>query len=156
MKKLIKMMVSVFLIVILSVPVYAAESDTRDGEEALSSVANNSFLTTIEDDDNNKYRVGGNCLGEGKKASVRTQFEVSYIGDGLSDTKVYNYTKKLTAKGDVTMSGGATNSVGSTVSKTGKSGYYNPSKTFLYTVRTIVATHKFVCNGETYSILTYY
>lgn len=110
---------------------------------------------TVKDSNGNKYKVYCNTGVSGKTVYVKTEYTVSYIGDGYSSSKVYGYTKVLGAKGSVTMSGSAKNTVGSTNhSYTGKENNYSASKKFLYTITSVLTSHSFKCNGKSYSSST--
>jgi len=141
-------MLSLLLVVSVNSYVYAA--DSRDVTE--KSYDLQTFSVTVKDADGNKFKVSGFSGASGKTASVMTEYDVTYIGDGYSAATVYGWSKILGAKGYVSMSGGATNTVGSFGhSRTGKTNSYSASKTFLYNVTSILGTHKFYCHGKSYS-----
>lgn len=78
-----------------------------------------------------------------------------YYGGTTEDKKEVNsYKKKLTAKATVSLSGGGSNTLGGTENKTGASNGYSANETYLYSVKGIVGTHKFSCNGGTTSFTT--
>ncbi|SFB18689.1 hypothetical protein SAMN05216249_11231 [Acetitomaculum ruminis DSM 5522] len=128
--------------------------DEVNKQNAIVKAANGVQLisTTVKDKDGNKYTVYGSSGASGKTATIRTEYDVTYIGDGKSSKKVYGYTKTLGAKASVCMSGGAKNTLGKTgVKKSGKSNYYQPSTKYMYNVTSITTGHSFSCNGKSYS-----
>lgn len=110
----------------------------------------------VTDGDGNRYSITGRTTRTGKKATVYTAFNVTYYYGGTTTdkTKVNNYKKKLTAKATVSLSGGGSNTLGGEDKKTGASNGYSANETYLYSVKGIVGTHKFSCNGGTTSFTT--
>ena len=157
-KKYTFIIITLILLINFSNISFAAEvSHVNENDSQISNYMYGIPTTsaTVKDSNGNKYKVYGNTGVSGKTVSVKTEYVVSYIGDGYSSSKVYGYTKVLGAKGNVTMSGGATNTVGSTNhSYTGKTNNYSASKKFLYSVTSVLTSHTFKCNGKSYSSST--
>lgn len=154
-----KTLIIIFTLCFLfSVNVYANETDISTNETEKESVAaSTSFSTTVTDRNNNRYRVTGNIAVSGKTVTVSTSYQVAYIGDGLSLDTVNGYTKYLSAVGNVSMLGGATNTVNTgSVARTGNSNSCSASTNFLYTITSVVGTHTFSCNGGSTTGYTYW
>jgi hypothetical protein len=146
------------LLVCLLVPatVLAAEAEDVSGESEVAP-SSSSAGGTVTDNHGNRYYVFGLSNRLGKTATVRTEYEVTYYygGTPADVTRVNAYTKTLTARGEVSLSGGGANSFGGTVGRTGAKNSYSPSQTYIYNVTFIGGTHSFSCQGASWSRLTY-
>ena len=122
----------------------------------LNALAATSESGTVTDNYGNRYYVLGLSSRSGKTATVQTQFEVTYYYGGTAEdvARVNGYTKTLTARGDVSLSGGGANSFGGTVSRTGANNSYKPSQTFIYNVTLVTGTHNFSCQGASWYRMT--
>lgn len=115
-----------------------------------------SITKKVTDSDGNRYDVTGRTTRTGKQATVSTFFNVRYYYGGTEEDKaeVNGYKKNLTARAQVSLSGGGANTLGGTSAKTGASNGYSANKTYLYSVTGLVGTHKFSCNGGSTSFTT--
>ncbi|MCH1984503.1 hypothetical protein MCG98_18275 [Ruminococcus sp. OA3] len=111
---------------------------------------------TVTDNGKNRYSVSAHTSRAGKNAIVSTSFSVSYYYGGTATDKarVNGYTKSLTARAQVALSGGGGNTLGGSGSKTGASGSYSKAQTYLYNISAVSGTHAFSCNGGSTSIAT--
>lgn len=115
-----------------------------------------SITKNTTDSDGNRYSVTGRTTRTGKQATVSTLFNVTYYYGGTDEDKaeVNAYKKTLTARAQVSLSGGGANTLGGTSTKTGASNGYSANKTYLYTVTGLVGKHKLSCNGKSTSFTT--
>lgn len=152
MKKRISLFLTVLLVVSLFVPINVFAAEDKDiSEEVTIQSANASG--TVTDNHGNRYYVSGISNRTGKNASVTTQYQVTYYYGGTKEdvTRVDNYKKTLTSRGNVKLLGGGSNTLGGQATRTGKSNKYVPSQTYLYNVTSISSTHGFSCQGATWT-----
>ena len=129
--------------------------NVSDGNEVVPN--SSSTGGTVTDSHGNRYYVFGASNRLGKNASVRTEYEVTYYfgGTAADVARVNGYTKTLTSRGEVSLSGGGASSFGGAVPRTGAKNSYTASQQFIYNVTFVGGTHAFSCQGASWSRLTY-
>jgi len=135
-------------------PIAAYAAEYRRGYDAGKEDAptRGSASYNVTDYSGNKYYVYGDSSRSGTSASGYTYFSITYYYDGTYGAN--SYTKTLKALGTVSLSGGGSNSFGGTVTRTGGSGSYSPSASYIYNVTYVYVSHSFSCNGASVSFAT--
>ena len=121
----------------------------RSGREEDEIQPRTTTVKTVTDNGKNRYSVTGYTTRTGKYATVATAFTVSYYygGTAADKARVDGYTKNITAKAQIGLLGGGSNTLGGSTTRSGSSGSYSPGGNYLYTVLAVVGTHAFSCNG---------
>lgn len=157
MKNAVKKCLLMSCVLTLMVPNFAnAAQVQKSTEKEINARSAIPVTATVKDNNGNRYGLIAYSIKTGKGAQVSTKFQVDYYYGGTSAdvNRVNSYTKSLTAKGSVNLSGGGSNSFGSKTSKTGSSYEYITNGSYIYTVKSLTGTHGFSCNGASWSTTT--